>query len=300
MEPPCLEEAAVVRYSTSLIRSALRLALCLCAGLAVPTACGSPQPRIGAPGLIPHSFSQARPAKSQALLYVASINSYYEVNAYTFPQGDLVGPVDISSEPQAMCNDKAGDIFITEASSSRGQVAEYAHGAVDPKNVYPDPDVPYACAVDPTSGDLAVANQNRTIAIFNRKFPRLIPRLYSNPALESYYFTSYDSSGNLFVIAFAFASEYRLYELRQGTSTLRQVKVPFQICCPNWIQWDGHYLAMEVPKSKGLGPTVYQIAVADYKATIAAALCWMVAAIPPLKAGSMGSRWSIPTTTTRT
>jgi hypothetical protein len=244
----------------------------LCGALAVLAGCTGSQPPIGTPATTRISSMRARQPTSQALLYVSSIYGYYEVNVYTLPQGDLVGPLNITYEPQAMCADDAGDVFIPEASFNTGMVAEYAHGATDPMRVYQDPDGPYACAIDPTTRNLAVANQKGTISIFDGRSNSPTPKVYSNSAVESFFFTSYDSNGDLYVTAFAFGSAYRLYELRKGTSTLKQVKVPFQICCPEWIQWDGAYLAIEVPKFKGAGPIVYRLSVSDYKATIAGRL----------------------------
>jgi hypothetical protein len=226
---------------------------------------------LGVPGATPGTLLQARAAKSQALLYVSSIYGYGAVDVYTFPQGKLVGALDISGQPGAMCTDARGDVFIPEdENNNQGVVAEYAHGGADPITTYGDPDTPYACAVDPTTGNLGVANQNRTFAIFNRTSPS--PTLYSNSDVESYYFTSYDAHGNLFVIAYAFASAYELYELTKGSSTLQKVTVPFNICCPLWIQWDGRYLAIDDPKGSGDNDVVYRLSISKYKATIAGKL----------------------------
>lgn len=113
---------------------------------------------------------------------------------------------------------------------------------------------------------MGITNGNRSIAIFDTK-SGCPPTFYSNSNVENYYFTSYDAQGNLFAVAFTFARGYRLYELAKGRSTLKEVKVPFKIYCPDWIQWDGTDLAIDAARQRN-NALVYRIRISNYRATI--------------------------------
>jgi hypothetical protein len=200
-------------------------------------------------------------AKSQALLYVSTYYGYLKM--YTFPQGKTAGSISISGVPEELCSDKAGDVFVPE---SYGQVvAEYAHGGTEPIATFPDHHNPYGCSVDPATGNLAVSNLNRDIAVFNPT--SVTPTLYSNSVLESYYSTSYDDQGNLFVIAEPFSGGSGLYEIKKGSSAIHQVSVPFTICCPNPIQWDGTYLAV-AGSHESNNAIIYRLKINNYKAAV--------------------------------
>ena len=58
---------------------------------------------------------------------------------------------------QGECVDGAGNVFVTN--SFKGQILEYAHGGTTPIATLSDPNqYPIDCAVDPTTGNLAVTN----------------------------------------------------------------------------------------------------------------------------------------------
>src|SRR5580700_6686174 len=93
-------------------------------------------------------------AKSEDLLYVSNV---YTITVYSYPKGKLVGTLNNFEKPYGECVDAKGNVWITD--SSFGKIYEYAHGGTKPIHTVKDPEyVPYGCAVDPTTGDLAVAN----------------------------------------------------------------------------------------------------------------------------------------------
>jgi DNA-binding beta-propeller fold protein YncE len=93
-------------------------------------------------------------AKSEDLAYVANV---YTITAYSYPKGKLVGTLNNFYVPYGECVDAKGDVYITD--SRFGKIYEYAHGGTKPIKTLKDPSYqPYGCAVDPTTGDLAVAN----------------------------------------------------------------------------------------------------------------------------------------------
>lgn len=234
----------------SIVAGAALVAGCSSANLANPPVTNAfVQPALRAP-------------KGQALLYVSS--NYSNENVYSFPQGRLLQTLTIPGEPQALCTDKLGDVYIPQ---SFGEiVAEYPHGGTAPiaswgfRQLTPD-----GCAVDPATGNVAVAGANEKLAILGPTSGNV--RVYSNSEIESYYYATYDDRSDLFVVVYNFASGYQLWELRAGSSALKQVRLPFDLCCPEDVQWDGQYLAIGGTHASGRA-TILRIAVSGYRAKI--------------------------------
>ncbi|MGC1987046.1 MAG: hypothetical protein WA668_16800 [Candidatus Cybelea sp.] len=151
-----------MRYSGALSVGAL---------VALLAGCGGSQPPIGAPGAMPQRAAVAAYAKkstSGKLLY-ASETEESEVLVFSYPQGGLVETLTGFSEPPwFICSDGAGNIFVpTTDLKSPGHIYEFAHGGSQPIETLTDPGPGYAtsCSVDPTTGNLAVANQSN-VAIY--------------------------------------------------------------------------------------------------------------------------------------
>src|SRR5579871_6367789 len=79
------------------------------------------------------------------------------VYVYSFPEAKLKGTLTGLNVPTGECVDKAGDVWIVEEGTN--DIVEYAHGGTVPIATLTDPNnAPEGCSVDPTTGDLAVAN----------------------------------------------------------------------------------------------------------------------------------------------
>ncbi len=161
------------------ISTVSRYALSVCAAAMLLAGCGGAQSPIGAPGAMPQSRTTATQveqsqswmlpgAKSENLLYVASTygggvsSAGYQdavVSVYTYPRGENRGSwTEKHSSTWGECADTAGDVFVTLDAKS-GKIVEFAHGGRRPIKTLPDPSgVPFACSVDPTTGNLAVVN----------------------------------------------------------------------------------------------------------------------------------------------
>ncbi len=101
-----------------------------------------------------------RTASSQNLLYVSSPH-LGNVYVYNYSKGKLVGTLTGLFEPLGECVDKSGNVFVvTQVStpSSGSNVYEYAHGGSSPITVLSEPGYAEGCAIDPKTGNLAVAN----------------------------------------------------------------------------------------------------------------------------------------------
>jgi DNA-binding beta-propeller fold protein YncE len=188
-------------------------------------------------------------ATSQDLFYISDRGTN-DVYAYSYPQGKLEGTLTGFRSPAGLCVDKAGDIWVSEQES--GKIKEYAHGGTRAIAVLDDPgEVPVSCAVDPTTGNLAVANYYRrkdqhhgNIAIFTdakgkATFHSGLIGLYG-------YFCGYDDNGNLFIDGTSHMSAGFLFEeLAKGSARLRNITLSGgTIYFPGQVQWDGKYVAV--------------------------------------------------------
>jgi hypothetical protein len=217
---------------------------------------------LGGSNALRHSGSWMAPdAGKKSLLYVSDYQND-AVYVFSFPAGELTGTLSGFAGPFGECTDTAGNVFIANAKPP--EVLEYAHGGTSPIATIKDPgQYPYACSVDPTTGNLAVTNEYSrnsspgSVAIY--KNARGKPQLYRDSNFYYMFFCGYDNAGNLFVDGqpapsggFAFA------ELPRGQAKLRDVSLNASIGFPGGVQWDGNYLAV----GDQISSTIYRFAIA--------------------------------------
>src|SRR5262249_51229548 len=120
-----------------------------------------------APHTMRHGASWMLPeAAHDDLLYTSDWRAG-NVYVYSYPQGKLVGTLTGFDEPEGMCTDAAGDIWVT--TYAREALIEYAHGGISPIATLDEGDYaePNSCAIDPRTGDLATSNRfPEAIAVF--------------------------------------------------------------------------------------------------------------------------------------
>jgi hypothetical protein len=147
-----------------------------------------------------------------------------------------------------VCVDKKGDVFIVNVGT--GQIFEYAHGGTKRLETLDSPTRdPVGCAVDPTTGDLAVGSEGfgsvATVAVFKRA--RGKPTTYQDSAFDQFYFCGYDDRGNLFVDGLTpprGSGNFGLVELAKGQSVLKNITVDQYIRWPGGVQWDGQHVVI--------------------------------------------------------
>lgn len=194
-------------------------------------------------------------AKNEDLIYVAiqavsSRTSY--VTVYSYPAGKLVGNLTDFEAPWYECVDKHGSVFIADASAFR--VYEYAHGGSAPINSL-TVNRAKGCAIDPTTGNLAVMQQNGgSVYIFKKA--KGTPTVYANSSIYYLSGITYDSSGDLFVdgsfgIRGARAkrnasSGLALLELPRAGNVFKTLTVNGDLndSSQDPMQWDGKYLGI--------------------------------------------------------
>jgi hypothetical protein len=168
-----------------------------------------------------HSWMSPRAAASTNLLYVSNASN---VTVYDYNNGQnvtLVGTLTGFSSPQGMCTDKNGNVWIADYNTRT--MFEYAHGGTSPiAHITPKEGFPYACAVDRTTGNLAVSYWHPNGHY--RNYAEVV--VYQNatghgaeygPPTGFYrsYFLTYDDSGNLFTTGFE-CGYYECYNAKQN------------------------------------------------------------------------------------
>lgn len=221
-------------------------------------------------------------AKSDTLLYITD-ESYNAVFVYTWPKLKLVGELTGFYAPQGLCSDAKGDVFV--ANFAAYDVIEYAHGGTSPIATLQDEgnNTQYfaaGCAVDPTTGNLAVTNDGGeengdnpawgNVAIF--KNASGTPTFVSNGSNIAYeYFDTYDNEGNLFIDGRAFTTyTYQLAELPSGSSTFTDIALTGgTIYFPGTVAWDGTDLILGDQKYNDDSESgFYRVSVSGSAATV--------------------------------
>jgi len=236
-------------------RSLLVAVAALAAMTSLPACGGQPSatavPRVAA---FPMAHGQGR-----ALLYVVTNGP---LNVYTYPRGSLVGS--LGTGGANLCSDRFGDVFVTSGTALT--ISEYAHGAVIPKVTLQDPYYAGACAVDPTTGSLAVTIfYNNVVVIFpyNKRNGWRPAKTYAIPGASVARFCDYDPRGDLFVNGEpSSASHVALYELPKGSNTFESISLDQSMQSPGGVEWRGKYLSVADGGLYFKGPvTIYRFAI---------------------------------------
>jgi hypothetical protein len=240
------------------------------------SACSSASPA-ALPGTQTNDFSPQ--TKTTDLLYVAaSLPSGNTVVMATYPQNQIVGKITkFQGEPYALCIGKAGDVFVTQIGGEAvgGYIYGYHHGSLDPFVRLNDPGTPYGCSVDPTNGNLAVANylapglhhNAGDVVIYTKAHGA--PKSYHAKGIGSILSCSYDSHGDLVADGgVTSASGAGVFLLRHGGRRLDFVPLDKPVDKLGPIQWDGKDFALGYSGPHGL----YRITVSSGKATVVRSL----------------------------
>lgn len=181
------------------------------------------------------------------LIYVS--DSLDNVLIYSWRKGQLVGVLGGFNELAGLCADASGNVWIPDGYYQK--IVEYAHGGTEPIATLDDSGYqPYDCAIDPTTGNIAVMNAGAqsfgdgNVAIY--KNAQGTPTYYADPSIAYYRFGTYDPNGNLFVDGYSGLSPpaFGLAELPKGSSNFIGISIRGRIRGPGGLAWDGHYVAL--------------------------------------------------------
>jgi hypothetical protein len=231
-----------------------------CVVVAMLGGCSAAQLPIAAPTTVMQAVAgvanerrswMAPDAKKLDLLYVSD----YETNdlyAYSYPQGKLrgvlAGILKSFVLPAGLCSDEAGNVFVPDSANS--SVLEFPHGSTKLVKTLSDSDeLPYSCAFDGTTGDLAVVNLESAsgaggVSIYSRA--RGFPKIYQYGFVYKWYFATYDDKGNLFIDAsYDLPSEPLAFvEMRKGHKGFETITLDQTFGAPGGMAWDGTHLAV--------------------------------------------------------
>jgi hypothetical protein len=211
-------------------------------------------------------------AKAAArLLYVSDLQTF-DVYVYRFPSLKLSGKLTGFDDPQGECTDAEGNVWI--ANTQANAMLEYAHGGTNPIASLSDPlGFPVGCAIDPTSGNLAVANlDDYSGAGSVLVYPNAAgtPRAYGNAGIAAYYFAAYDRKGNLYVSGANSHHGYVLAMLPHGSSSISLVSIKGgTLYFPGTVAWNGSTLVLgDQECKKKANACFYELSVSGKSATI--------------------------------
>lgn len=239
---------------SALVRRALTIAL----AAAILGGCGGGASNVTS--TLPQPAQQARKASGsyKALLYVSTSDATVMLNysgygsvGTLYPQGYLGFPC---SSPTN------GDVFMDNGSDVR----QYHFGQTNLVSTifmgYHADSI--GCAVDPTTGNLALAGQNNGKGtVFLYKNPKGKPTKYSDPTMMTFSYDGYDSAGNLFVDGLTKNNTFAFKELVKGQNTFTPISLNRTLGVGN-VQFDGTYITIKS------GQLIYRIQVSGSSGTI--------------------------------
>ena len=243
----------------------MRKARVLCCAVAAACIAGcqgagvSPDANASVPTAAKHGAgSWISPAKTSDVIWTVDTNVY----GYSL-KGKQVGELQGFTEAVGLCSDPSSNLYVVDAGEE--VIWEYHPGQSHPfGKLYDLFYTPNACAFDPTTGSLAVANSTNVTILPPASGT---PVMYKNPNMTSYSFLDYDKSGNLYVDGSGLSGSFQLAELRAGGSSLNSIAVSgigSGAANAGGLVWDGHDLAV----ADGLSNVIYRIAISGSTGTI--------------------------------
>lgn len=253
-----------VRWDRPIV--AFVVALGLLAGCAAPA---PPTPSAAA------AAAPSRAEKSSPLLYTVSVakgsTGYYDaLSAYDFPSGKLRSTIRLGGAATGLCSDAAGNVWVVVEANKRFDAYEYPHGGTTPiatLHIEKSGGSVGDCAVDPTTGDLAVmtgffggSSVTTKAEIWRgaRGKPTFYPIDFEPNAC------AYDGAGDLFVDGYVGSTvAFELAELVKGGSSFGP-RIGLNKAggfYPGGLAWDGTYLDIAMRGSAQAKPALYRLSV---------------------------------------
>ncbi len=189
-------------------------------------------------------------AKREKSLLFISDDVYNSVDLYSVPKLKLEGSIAGFKEPQGMCTDSHGDVWVTNTSTQ--QIFLLTRGGRIHRALTDLQGYPVGCAIDPNSGDLAVTNIEGVTTSGIGSGDVLVyphahgtPTEYTCPNLYYYYFDGYDENGNILIDGVDGGSAFAL--CGGSTSSLAAIALGGgTIYFPGAVQWSHRYQYWDV------------------------------------------------------
>jgi WD40 repeat protein len=247
-----METLSGLRYAVGINTAVALLTGCVGSLTSMPAAHAPLQNTEGASRAARLGSWISKGAARSDLLYVSSRDG--NVYVFTYPGGAPVGTLSGFDIPEGLCSDRNGNVWVTNEGdvSGMGYLLEYAHGGTSPIATLSDPyESPVACAIDPTTGNLAVANCpfgscGSTVAIYSNA--QGVPSQYSTSPLWGPTQITYDAAGDIFIAAEISFYDHQIGWLPAGSSSFQIFKMQPHTHASHNVQWDGKYLAVAKTK----------------------------------------------------
>ncbi|MGB6518983.1 MAG: hypothetical protein WBE79_10815 [Candidatus Cybelea sp.] len=172
------------------------------------------------------------------LAFVTDLGSG-DISVFSLPKFTLKGTLTGFSQPQGMCSDTSGNVYV--ANTGTQQIFEISRaGSI--VNTYGDSyGYPVGCAVDPATGSLAVSDMfgisgSGQVLVFGKGSHT--PAVFSNPAQYFYSFVGYGPNSALWTSGRTLYGDYIASAC--GPSTCSTINLSGgTIYFPGPVQWDG-------------------------------------------------------------
>ncbi len=225
-----------------------RYALTMGVVAALLAGCGGSQPPVGASGALP--LLRDLPAGGDQVQYVSADPGIAE---FDYPKSDSqIHYRHLGHKSYAECSKGSHTFWVVEENShqvvefaaSRKKIAQPIKTLAVPVGSSPYA-APWDCAVDPTTGNLAVSVADTSSVVIFANGSGSGQTI--SDTMGGTGWSAYDAQGNLFVQGFK-NHKPALVELPKGQTEFQEISLPSTIttlstlgCCT--IRWDGTYLA---------------------------------------------------------
>lgn len=136
---------------------------------------------------------------AKRLLFVSD-DASDDVFVYSLPGFRRKGRLTGFQEPQGLCSDAQGNVWVTSTVNS--QIVKYSRTGRLLATLHDAGQWPVSCAVNQANGDLAVSNTTTTLgysgSIFVYSRGSGTPKVLQDPKEFNYYFVGYDDAGNIY------------------------------------------------------------------------------------------------------
>ncbi len=238
-----MKTSTVIRFVVNISIAAAMLAGC------------DASPPISVAGAIPHDQSGGvradggkswmKASSSKALLYFDD-DSTNDTYVYEYPSGKKVGTLTGFHDPQGMCVDRKGDVYITE--SQFGLLVEYAHGGTNAINIYERPGSGLTgCSVS-ANRDVAATGRDE-VCIWKGGVAADSPKcIDGDESLGCVGFSTfgYDNHGNLIGLGTTSAGSTTACMIPARETTMEKLStsgISFNFG-PRGTAWDGEYITL--------------------------------------------------------
>jgi hypothetical protein len=210
--------------------------------------------------------------RAHRLLYVSD-DGTDDIDIFTMPGLALKGQLTGFSEPQGMCTDASGNIWVTNTGTL--QVMKLSRSGSLLKTLSDPTGFPVGCSVNRSNNDLAVTNiignpsGDGNVVVYENSTGT--PEQFSTPSVMEYFFLAYDNNGNLFVDGEGSSGD-TLLELASGSSTFSNVTISgATLSFPGGLNWDSATSSLVIGDQGCITPAascLYSATVSDDVGTI--------------------------------